>query len=151
MMKFRLLVTPTCDSNQHRYDAFRTWMQASGQAQHHQDETADAYLVDLDTLYPALLALRDHGIAATEFRVVRERASGRQPPISTTRALNRRVAAIEMAFLTVNDLHRLGQLAAEGDLRVIIDALLLLLRTTQQGLASVSPPACAETTGGKRR
>ena len=126
-------------------------MQASGQASTRQrDEAGVAYLVDLDTLYPALLALREYGIAATEYRVELERSSGRQRKM-TTHALNRRVAAIEMALLTVNDLHSLGHFAEEGDLRVIIDALLLLLLTTQQGLESVPSAACTDTTGGKQQ
>jgi hypothetical protein len=119
---------------------FHTWMQASHHAlAHQQDGTGETYLVDLDNLYIVLLTMRELGIAPTAFRVELARRSGKQRK-ATTQALNRRVAAIEMALLTVNDLHSLGHFAAESDLRVIIEALLLLLSATQQELETTPHP-----------
>ena len=139
MVTFRLLVTPNGAAAQARREAFRRWMQADGrQAERHKDASVDMYLVDLAGIYLALLTLRELGITATEFRVELARTSGRQPQ-TTALALTRKVSAIEMALLTVNDLRGLGHIVAENDLRVIVEALLLLLHTTQQQLGEQTP------------
>ena len=139
MVTFRLLVTPTGAEAVARREAFRRWMQADGrEAERHKNESGDAYLVDLGSVYLALLTLRELDITATEFRIELARTSSRQPP-TTARALTRKVSAIEMTLLTVNDLHGLGHFAAANDLRVIVEALLLLLHTTQQQLGEQLP------------
>ncbi len=142
MVTLRLIITPSGEGSQGRREAFRTWMQESRQAPARpRDETADTYLIDLDTIFPALLALRELGIAPTEFRVDLEYLRSR-PRKTTALAQQRRVAAIAMALLTVNDLNQMGHFAAGNDLRVVVEALLLLLHTTQQELAAGAPACC---------
>ena len=136
MVTLRLVIAAAGEGSQDRREAFRTWMQESGQAPARvRDEGADTYLVELDSLFPALLALRELGIAPTEFRVDLDRPRSRRRR-TTALAQQRRVAAIAMALLTVNDLNQLGHFAAGSDLRVVVEALLLLLHTTQRELVA---------------
>jgi hypothetical protein len=130
-VKLRIHITPCCEGASERRSDFHAWMQTSHTAlEHSLDETGETYLLDLDHLYIVLLTMRELGIPPTSFRV--ELAG--MPRKTTTQALNRRVAAIEMAILTVSDLNGLGHFAAGSDLRVVVEALLLLLHITQQGL-----------------
>jgi len=145
MVKLRLVIAPSGEGSQGRREVFRTWMQESGQVPARAgDEGADTYLVDLDSLFPALLALRELGIAPTEFCVDLEHPRSRRRR-TTALAQQRRVAAIAMAILTVNDLNQMGHFAAGSDLRVVVEALLLLLHTTQQELAAGAPGGCQVT------
>ena len=104
---------------------------------HRSSGLGDTYTLNLDTCYPLLQAMHDFGFAPTAFRVKLAHTAGR-PRKVTSRALARRVAAISTALLTVNDLAQLGHfVSAESDLRIILDALLLLLRTTQQEIEAL--------------
>lgn len=131
MIKLRLVVAPSGEGSQGRREAFRTWMQASGQVPtRSRDKGADTYLIDLGTIFPALLALRELDIATNEFLVDLERSRNR-PRKLTALAQQRRVAAIATALLTVNDLDQMGHFAVGNDLRVVVEALLFLLHTTR--------------------
>lgn len=132
---FRIHIAPCREGASERRGDFHAWMQASQHAlaHRHQDDMGDTYQVDLDNLYIVLLTMREMGVAPTAFRVKLACRPGGQRK-ATTRALKRKVAAIETALLTVSDFHSLGHFAAESDLRVIIEALLLLLCATQQEL-----------------
>ena len=104
---------------------------------HCSGRVGDTYTLDLDHCYPLLQTLHDFGFAPTAFRVLLAHAAGR-PRKGTSRALTRRFAAISNALLTLNDLAQLGHFAsAESDLRLILEALLLLLRTTQQEIEAL--------------
>jgi hypothetical protein len=143
MVTLRLGIAPSGEGSRGRRDAFRTWMQEGGQVPvRARDKDADIYLVDLDSIFPALVALRELGIAPTEFRVELEHSRSRTRE-TTALAQQRRVAAIATALLTVNDLDQMGHFAAGNDLRLVVEALLLLLHTAQQELAA-SAPACWE-------
>lgn len=104
---------------------------------HCSGRAGDTYTLDLDHCYPLLQTLHDLGFAPTAFRVQLAHAAGRSRK-GTSRALTRRFAAISNALLTLNDLAQLGHFAsAEGDLRIVLEALLLLLRTTQQEIEAL--------------
>jgi len=144
MVALRLVIAPAGQGSQGRREAFRTWMRESGQVPARvRDEGTDTYLVNLNSLFPALLALRELGITPTEFSVDLEHARSRRHR-ATVLAHQRRVTSISMALLTVNDLDQMGHFAAESDLRVVVEALLLLLHTTQQELAG-APASCQAT------
>lgn len=145
MIKMRLVIAPLVSDGQGKRETVRAAMQASGcRPARARNGAADTYLLDLDALFPALLTLRELGIAPTEFRVELDRPRGRARR-STEQAHTRRVTAIAMALLTVNDLERMGHFAAGTDLRVVVEALLLLLRTTQQELVTGTPACCQQT------
>jgi hypothetical protein len=145
MTKLRLIIEPLGEGSQGRREAVRASMQASGyQPTRSRDEEVDTYLIDLDALFPALLELHELGIAPTEFRVDLDRPRSR-PCRSTEQAHRHRVAAIAIALLTVNDLDRMGHFAVGIDLRVVVEALLLLLHTTQQDLAASTQACCQQT------
>lgn len=149
-MKLSLSVTPGDENSQRRREAFRKSMQASGwQPNRTRKKGTDTYPLDLDAIFPALLELRNLGITPTEFQVDLDRSHSHvhRP---TEQAHKRRVAAIAMALLTVNDLDQMGHFAADNDLCVVVEALLLLLRTTQQELTACASACCQPTTENSR-
>jgi hypothetical protein len=114
------------------------WLETGQQVLSHRlcRDGSDSYLFDLDSIYLVLVTLREFGIAPTAFCLNLERTSSKQRK-ATVHALNRRVAAIATALLTVNDCHQLGHLQAESDLRLVVEGLLLLLQTTQREMENV--------------
>lgn len=135
----RIRILPAREGTSEGRQRLRTWIETSQRAlSHHRDaDGSDAYLIDLDNVYIVLLTMRELGIASTEFCIDLERRSSRQRK-PTVHALNRRVAAIATALMTVNDFHQLGRFSgAESDLRVILEALIQLMQTTQHELETL--------------